>query len=163
MILGKLFGRNKLQVEVTPKADGRSLAACSSCDVNEGQRHELFCEYEHCPFCGGQLASCDCSYENLGLRDESKFTVKTSFLPAEIYENGLPEELENKWCKILDEKGRVPFIQYPNVCAKCGALYPELFMVPDEEWQKYVEVEMRSSILCKACYAYIKYVTNQNI
>ena len=163
MFMGKLFERKLLRVEVTPITDGRSLAACSSCDVNEGQLHEIFCEYEHCPFCGGQLASCECSYENLGLRDESKYTEKTSFLPLKIYENGLPEELENKWCEILEEKGRVPFIEYPNVCAKCGALSPEFFMVSDEEWQKYIELDMRRSILCKTCYAYIKHVTNQNV
>ena len=57
---------------------------------------------------------------------------------------------------ILADKGRIPFIMYPNLCAKCGTLWPEMFNVPDEEWSRYVEPEMRKEMLCKACYAQIK-------
>ena len=56
-------------------------------------------------------------------------------------------------CKCAHEllgKEPVPFILYPNVCAKCGALWPEMFSVPDEEWERW------SEMLCKACYAQIK-------
>jgi hypothetical protein len=164
-VIGKLLGRKSVRLpdEITPANDGRDVSSCASCDVNEGQLHDLFCEYERCPFCGGQLASCECAYEKLGLLDKSKYTEKTSFLPPEIYEDGLPEDLEDKWCEILETKGRVPFIKYPNVCAKCGALYPEFFRVSDDEWERYVEIDMRRSILCKACYAYIKQVTNQHV
>jgi hypothetical protein len=161
-VIGKLLGRKgaRLPDEIEPVTDGRAVPACASCDVEEGQLHELFCEYERCPFCGGQLASCECSYEKLGLLDRSKFTEATSFLPPEIYEHGLPEDLEDKWCELLESKGRVPFIKYPNVCAKCGVLYPEFFRVSNEEWEKYIEIEMRGSIICKACYSYIKHVVN---
>jgi hypothetical protein len=44
---------------------------------------------------------------------------------------------------ILDDKGRIPFIMYPNLCAKCGTLWPEMFSVPDEEWERYIEPRMR--------------------
>jgi hypothetical protein len=39
------------------------------------------------------------------------------------------------WCACFSStstKERVPFILYPNLCAKCGTLWPEMFMVPDE-------------------------------
>ena len=39
------------------------------------------------------------------------------------------------WCACpssTSTKERVPFILYPNLCAKCGTLWPEMFMVPDE-------------------------------
>jgi len=54
----------------------------------------------------------------------------------------------------LDDKGRIPFVEYPDVCAKCGTLWPEMFY--DEKWERYVEPEMRGQVLCKACYAQIK-------
>src|SRR6516165_12166048 len=53
-------------------------------------------------------------------------------------------------------KERVPFILYPNLCAKCGTLWPEIFMVPDEEWERYIEPRMRGKMLCEACYTQIK-------
>src|SRR5262249_17509173 len=60
------------------------------------------------------------------------------------------------WESLLCEKGPIPFILYPNLCAKCGALWPEMFSVPDEEWERYVEPEMRREMLCEACYRQIK-------
>jgi hypothetical protein len=66
-------------------------------------------------------------------------------------------------CECTDEewertstKERVPFVLYPNLCAKCGTLWPEMFMVPDEEWERYIEPRMRQEMLCKACYKQIK-------
>ena len=63
------------------------------------------------------------------------------------------------WCECpssTSTKERVPFILYPNLCAKCGTLWPEMFMVPDEEWERYIEPRMRQEMLCKACYTQIK-------
>jgi hypothetical protein len=59
-------------------------------------------------------------------------------------------------CSALNEMGRIPFILYPNLCAKCGELWPEMFSVPDAEWERYVEPRMRHEMLCEACYAHIK-------
>ena len=56
----------------------------------------------------------------------------------------------------LKTKQRIPFIQYPNLCARCGVLWPEMFKVPDEEWEHYVEPAMRKKLLCQACYRQIK-------
>jgi hypothetical protein len=56
----------------------------------------------------------------------------------------------------LETKQRIPFILYPNLCARCGVLWPEMFKVPDEEWEHYVEPAMRKKLLCQACYRQIK-------
>ena len=63
------------------------------------------------------------------------------------------------WCECpssTSTKERVPFILYPNLCAKCGTLWPEMFMVPNEEWKRYIEPRMRGKILCEPCYRQIK-------
>jgi hypothetical protein len=31
-----------------------------------------------------------------------------------------------------------------------------MFMVPDEEWERYIEPRMRQEMLCEACYKQIK-------
>jgi hypothetical protein len=45
------------------------------------------------------------------------------------------------------EGKRHPFIEYPPMCAKCGEPWPDLFMVPDEEWARYVEPWMRKEVI----------------
>ena len=40
---------------------------CPACHAETGEYHELGCPVEVCPWCGGQLISCDCRYEKLGL------------------------------------------------------------------------------------------------
>jgi len=100
------------------------------CGAKEGQLHVfLGCDYERCPFCGGQLITCECD---------------------------LPEE-------DLRAKGRIPFIQYEHferggLCARCGALRPERgsSSVSNEEWERYIEPDMRRGMLCEVCYAQIK-------
>jgi hypothetical protein len=59
-------------------------------------------------------------------------------------------------CSGAQRKRRVPFILYPTLCAKCGKHWPDLFMVPDAEWERYVELGERASVLCKPCYTQIK-------
>ena len=58
----------------------------------------------------------------------------------------LPKESKNKWLEILDEKGRIPYIYYPVVCAKCGEINPEFFRVSDKVWKKYVQSNMRDEV-----------------
>jgi hypothetical protein len=58
---------------------------------------------------------------------------------------------ERRW-----DNDRVPFIVYPNMCSKCGALWPEMFSVPHAEWKHYVEPAMRNTMLCLPCYTQIK-------
>ena len=111
---------------------------CGDCHALEGENHELGCDLEQCPFCGGQLISCDCCYEILNI--DGRLTL----------------EQRMQWEHMLNDKGRVPFIMYPNMCAKCGKLWPEMFSVPDKEWEQYVEKGQRDKRLCKPCYDQIK-------
>lgn len=117
---------------------------CRGCGVLEGAYHQFGCFHEHCPFCTGQLQGCGCLEER----------VDTPSCPEDA--DTYPESIALEWQAMLTKKGRVPFIYYPNLCAKCGAVDPKLFRVPDREWTKYVEVRERRSVLCRPCFDFIK-------
>jgi len=57
-------------------------------------------------------------------------------------------------CSDADLEGlpRIPYILVPNLCALCGIQWPDLFTVPDEEWQKYIIPPLQDKVLCLACY-----------
>jgi hypothetical protein len=103
--------------------------------------------WERCPFCGNQLISCQCVYKKL------RIDVSPG---AWAYSHGLTDAQQKDWEKLLGDKGRIPFVLYPNLCAKCGALWPEMFLVPDAEWKHYIEPQMQREMLCKACYKQVK-------
>ena len=120
---------------------------CHDCGCIEGEIHELGCDMEICPFCGEQLLSCDCCYEILGIDcSEGSYT----------YENGLTNEQAEQWMRKLEEKGRIPYIQIPVICALCGKLWPDMFMVADEEWEKYVIPQLQYEELCFPCFQKMK-------
>lgn len=127
---------------------------CSDCRVKEGDLHQFGCDQEICPFCGKQLISCNCAYIALGYDYDSN--ARFCGLPEKIYNNGLSIQDEKKWIEILNKKGRIPYIRYPIVCAKCGKQWPDFFNVSDEEWAKYIQPDMRRSVICKNCYNEIK-------
>jgi hypothetical protein len=68
-----------------------------------------------------------------------------------------------RWEQALNRKGRVPYIDYPNVCAKCGALQPEFFRVPDAEWQRYIQIDMRNMVICRSCFDNIKRLIDSHV
>ena len=121
---------------------------CHDCGIIEGQLHETGCDMEICPFCNGQLISCKCVYKKLNIS-------------WDIEKSEISDEMEEKWNNILNKKGRIPYIQYPNICAKCGELYSELFMVSDEEWKHYIQSDIRDKVICKSCYNWIKKQINR--
>lgn len=121
------------------------MVRCGDCGVKEGQLHEFGCDMEVCPFCGGQLISCDCYLK---------------FFPG--CEEGLNEEQEREMFEILEKKGRIPWINYPNICCKCGKLWPDMFMVPDEEWKKYIQPDKQYEEICIKCYTKIKRLIDNN-
>lgn len=130
------------------------MSTCGDCGCAEGEFHSPGCDMERCPFCGGQLISCDCHLKHFGY--EPDWTKPNCNLPEDIYNNGLPEEQAEEWDKKLKEKGLVPFIRYPLVCARCGELWPKMFHVDDEEWKYYIEIGERRKLLCRSCFDDIK-------
>jgi hypothetical protein len=98
---------------------------------------------EICPFCGRQLISCGCCYEKLNV-DVSEGTW--------AYEHGLTDKQQVEWELMLEEKGLIPYVAPVVMCALCGKLYPDLFMVPDEEWEKYIIPPLQGEVICLKCY-----------
>jgi hypothetical protein len=114
---------------------------CGDCGVREGGLHILECDMEVTPFCGSQLLSCGCVYRKLRISPGSD----------------LADEQAKRWEKLLNDKGCILFIEYPNLCVKCGTLWPEMFNVPDAEWKHYVEPQMQDKMLCEVCYTQIRH------
>lgn len=129
------------------------MLTCHDCGVVEGAIHQLGCDNEDCPWCGHQLISCGCVYEKLEI-DVSPGTW--------AYSNGLRKSQYKKWESLLNEAGRIPFILYPNLCAGCGELWPDMFMVPDVEWEHYIQPDKRDEMLCYTCYQHIQEVIDAN-
>lgn len=136
---------------------------CIDCGAVEGEYHAVGCEQERCPFCGGQLISCGCYFRVLniqepkippGLSKEETLTFLRDQLEESIKNPDWKHERD--WWKLVKEKGRIPYIQQFNICARCGELNPELFKEPDEKWEKYVIPALQREILCRDCYEEMK-------
>ena len=124
------------------------------CGALEGEVHKGgpgACEFELCPFCGGQLETCDCIYDKNGIKPETKLTVEHYVkFDAKVH------------------KVRVPYIDWPIVCARCGAVnrvtmdvvYAGVKVVggkvSEKEWKRYIEIGHRRCAICRPCYARIK-------
>lgn len=136
------------------KLSEESRVKCHDCGCLEGQIHEYGCDMERCPFCGGQLITCDCCYRILDI-DASEGTW--------AYNNGLTVEQTRIWLQKLSEEGRVPYIRWPNVCSRCGVLEPALFYVSDKEWEKYIQKSKRGELVCRSCFDEIKELIDQGV
>jgi hypothetical protein len=76
---------------------GAIVKTCHDCGVTIWRTHLPGCDMEECPFCRNQLISCDCCYKYLGI-DSSQ---------EPVYSEGLNEEQEKQWEKILKKKGLI--------------------------------------------------------
>jgi hypothetical protein len=85
----------------------------------------------------------------------------TRGLPEKVYDEGPSKEEEEFFIKMLENKGRIPYIRYPNLCERCGKLWPDMFHVSDNEWEKYIEPNMRDKILCFECFSFVKGVIDK--
>lgn len=127
---------------------------CHDCGIREGELHKPGCDMERCPFCGGQLLGCSCRYTKLGYTHD--YNASFCGLPPEVYLHGPSDEEEDRFQKMCDEHGRIPYIMLPNMCGRCGKLWPEMFRVPDEEWLFYLGGRDEETALCRKCYGQIK-------
>jgi hypothetical protein len=69
----------------------KERVACPVCNVLENEYHLTGCTVEVCPWCDGQLANCNCRFEQLD-SDEIE-----------------DEEMLERFLELLDAKGRIPF------------------------------------------------------
>ena len=86
------------------------ITRCPDCGARTQELHDLFCTKERCPFCGGQLMSCDCIRSVLNLSEEECRAVD------EYVDDSVPplSDIMRRWREALDRKGRVPFEAFPD-------------------------------------------------
>lgn len=71
--------------------------------------------------------------------------------PVEICPNCGAQAMGHR-CRRAVGLPRVPFLHFPDVCARCGALEPRWFGVPDAVWAYYIPLHERETILCRPCF-----------
>jgi len=61
-------------------------------------------------------------------------------------------------CEFKDNKviNRIPYLLIPNMCRLCGEQWPEMFMINNKEWKKYVIPPLQNEMLCQECYNKLK-------
>ena len=138
------------------------------CGSLEGELHDMGCDMESCPFCGGQLISCECpdtilnpkpgtQIYNKSLADLKRIVEpQLTDLNCLIALQGMSQLQGIIWMRRIEKKGRIPFIRWPQFCAYCGMIEPDFFSVSKNEWEKYIEPDQRDKIVCHACYDRIK-------
>ncbi len=125
------------------------IFTCNYCGCKEGEFHEYGCEMERCPFCGLQLISCECIYEHLGYKIDEN--APYSGLPKKVYEKGVSDKEREKWKEILNDKGKISCLFFPNICPTCGKLWPARFMA--DAWEKVPNPrDLKYQSLCVSCF-----------
>ena len=126
------------------------------CGSSEGQFHRFGCRFEQCPFCEATVGEgCGCEYDLLGLRSSAN-SPEEAELSREVYQGGLSPEQEAAWLKILEARGRIPFVDAPQMCGRCGELWPDFFMVQDAAWEYYAGPRLRDAVLCEQCFEEVR-------
>ena len=87
----------------------------------------------------------------LGLRSSSN-PPEYYWLSREVYQGGLSDEQRAEWQAILEKRGRLPFVDAPQMCGRCGRLWPDLFVVQDVAWEYYAGRRLRDAIVCEPCF-----------
>jgi ankyrin repeat protein len=103
-----MFDKIKKLFSAQKRTDGTQrhmITTCLDCGVQNGDLHDLFCLKERCPFCSGQLASCDC------IRNVLKLSEEECRVLDEYIDDSVPplSDIMQRWREALDRKGRVPF------------------------------------------------------
>lgn len=52
----------------------------------------------------------------------------------------------------VEKAGRIPFLYFPSLCAKCGTIDPDFFRVTDKEWRTIIPKPYWDLVLCRSCY-----------
>lgn len=93
-----------------PEQKSPMVETCADCGVRSRELHDLFCTKERCPFCGGQLASCECIGRVLKLTHEEQQMVD------EYIDDSIPplSDIMHRWREALTAKGRVAFEAHPD-------------------------------------------------
>lgn len=55
-----------------------------------------------------------------------------------------------------DTTPRIPYFPRIVRCDLCNIPYPDFFMVPDEEWDKFIVPELQDKVICRPCYDTVK-------
>lgn len=139
--------RKTLERPHEPIDEEDAQVRCGDCGRMEGEIHMAGCDMERCPWCGGQLISCGCPHRVLRLRGDKTLTGRQA----------------ERFAGLLEAKGRVPYVRWPLLCARCGGKQPTLYRseVGAGDWDRYVQMDVRDAWLCDPCYARIKKVVDE--
>src|SRR5689334_14769941 len=138
------------------KSDEPFSAPPCECGAEEGQFHEWGCRWELCSFCASmESGGCECRYDHLGLRRRQN-PADFEYLSEVAWKSGLTDEQETQWRKRCEDRGRLPYVYAPQMCGRCGTLWPEFFVVQDTAWEYYAGPLLRSSLLCEPCFTALR-------